>query len=740
MSAKTYKQILQAGLFLSLGVIFLVSSKMLFPYITSKQISFNILMELLFPIWLVLAWKFPKYRPYKSYVTYGLIAYLLVILVSSFTGIDFNLSFWGDSERMLGFFHILHFFLFYLYLITAFRDRKDWDVLLSISVALALVQAIMVLFIDRIGSIGNTAYVSGYFIFNIFFALILIARHHWRLHWPLYLALVFIFPAFLKANTSGAIIGFATSILLLLFLLGLFAARKSLRKISLSVFLVSLAAIILLFSQYNQPWFKENRILSNLSSNKTTFQTRRLSWEGAARDFKYHPWLGTGHGNYALIFDRQFDPSFFNYSTSETYFDRAHNNLIDIVSTTGVIGLFAYLSIFIFLLREWLLAFKQEGFRIRAGREGKRARELMVIAALVVAYFVQNLAVFDSLATYMGLMIIMAYLIFVRYERQLDEEKVSERLGIGAELGVLISVFIIVLIVISNFNIKPLKMMKETILAYQLVSSGQSELGFEAFNQALAKETILDRDSRSILINFIVSNPSLLAKTMSSDKVNDALAYTISLAERNLRYNPADSLMQMQTAQLYDIAARYNYKDLEKFKEYSQKAITAAEKSLASSPRRIPAFFVLGQIQANAGELEAAETSFLHAYELNPSYGETHCQLANYYFLVKNDKYLDYSTSCLEGGSINLVTELLAEIVNNEELAKNDKLMLLAFRALAAQGLKQPEIYLQLMRLESAAGNFEAAIEAAVIAGDLDEELRPEIKESIKELERLMKE
>lgn len=738
MSAKTYKQILQVGLFLSLGVIFLVFSALLFPYITSKQISFNILMELLFPFWLVLVWKYPNFRPYKSLVTYGLIAYLAVILLTCFTGVDFNLSFWGDSERMLGLFHILHFFLFYLYLITAFRERKDWDIFLSLSVLIAFIQAIMVLFIDRIGTIGNTAYVSGYFIFNIFFALILITRHHWRLHWPLYLALIFIFPAFLKANTSGAIIGLATSILLLLFMLGFFAAKKTIRQVSLSVFIVSLAAIILLFSQYNQPWFKENRILSNLSSNKSTFQTRRLSWEGAARDFKNHPLLGTGHGNYGLIFDRQFDPSFFNYADNETYFDRAHNNLIDIISTTGLVGLLAYLSIFIFLIREWVMSFAQEGYCVHPGYKGKRARELMIITALVAAYFVQNLAVFDSLATYMGLMMVLAYLVFIRHERLPISEKKTIRLNPGTELGVLVSAFIIVLIIISNFNLQPYKMMKKTIQAYQLLASSQTEASFAAFEMALAEETVLDRDSRNILINFVANNSGFLLKSMTPEKANAALEYTISLAERNLAYNSVDSLLQMQIAQLYDIAARYHYQDHNLFQSYSDKALVAAKRSLAASPRRIPVYFVLGQIQANAGDLEAAEASFIQAHELNPQYNETNCQLANYYFLVKDKEYLDYSLSCLQGGSVNLVTELLVDIANNEDLPSDSEIMLLSYRALAAKGSKEPEVYLQLMRLESAAGNLDRAIEAAVIAGDLDETLRPEIKNIIKELEQLM--
>jgi O-antigen ligase len=65
------------------------------------------------------------------------------------------------------------------------------------------------------------------------------------------------------------------------------------------------------------------------------------------KDFPNHPWFGVGFGNYASVFDRYFSARFYEYTRSETYFDRAHNNLIDIVSTTGIVGLLAYLSIFV---------------------------------------------------------------------------------------------------------------------------------------------------------------------------------------------------------------------------------------------------------------------------------------------------------------------------------------------------------------------------------------------------------
>jgi len=65
-----------------------VFSDLLFPYITSKQLSFNILTEFLLLIWGVFIWKFPAYRPKKSLMTWGIVAFLIAIYIPVLTVLD----------------------------------------------------------------------------------------------------------------------------------------------------------------------------------------------------------------------------------------------------------------------------------------------------------------------------------------------------------------------------------------------------------------------------------------------------------------------------------------------------------------------------------------------------------------------------------------------------------------------------------------------------------------------------
>lgn len=740
MSAKTYQRILQIGVFASLGVVFLVFSNLLFPYISSKQLSFNILIEALLPFWLLLIWKYPSFRPKSSPITWGLLAYLVIILLSCFTGIDFNLSFWGDVERLLGFFHIFHFFVLYLYIITVFRNQEDWYWLLSASVLAASVEAFLIIRGQDIGTIGNTAYVSGYMIFNLFFAGLLLLRTSWQKQWPFYIAIILMFIAFFKADTSGAIIGLGLGLLFLVFLLGFFASRRLWRRSSLIAFAVAIIAVLVLFSQYNQPWFKNNSFLHDLSANKSTFQTRLISWRGAAADFHLHPWLGNGFGNYAMIFDRQFDSKFFDYTTSDTYFDRAHNNLIDITSTTGVIGLLSYLSIFVAAAFIWRRKIVSEGKRIKPGYEGIVMKELMVLAALLLAYFVQNLAVFDSLVTYIGLMLVLAYLVFLTQKDETDEPisltEVNARYSAAKELFFLILLALTSLVLIYSYSIRPFIMLKTTIDAYTDMAYSKYDQAFDKYKQAFSFHTPLDRDARNTLINLVISKPTMFT-SLNDNGIKESLAYVLSLSEENLVYNEEDSLAQMQAAQLYDVASRYYSQDISMFKFYSDKALEAIDKSLAASPRRIPVYFVKAQIQANRGDLDGAERSFLTAYDLNPNYVEVHCQLANFYFLTDSDKYIDYASNCLDHSGKNLMPSTLGAATTYYQENEDNAHLLLAYRLLVVQGNKEALLYANLAKLELAAGDFEAALNDAVMAAEIDPSLRPAVQAFLQDVEKI---
>lgn len=738
MSSKNYLRLFRGGVIASLLVVFFVFSNLLFPFISSKQISFNVLMELLLPFFLILMLKAPELRPRRSLIIYGLIAYFAVILLTCFTGVDFNLSFWGNTERMLGFFHIFHFFLLYLYIITAFRDKNSWYLLLSSSVVVASIEAIVVLSKLAYGTIGNTAYVSGYLIFNIYFAAMLFVRTKDKnLRWLWALPIVLMLFAFNRSNTSGAIIGLGISIIVATFLFGLFAKAKKIRRSSLIIFGTLLIGVILLFSQWQQPWFQNNTRLRNLTSAKTTFQTRLVSWEGAVKDFKNHPWLGVGFGNYANVFDRQFNPRFYNYSRSETYFDRAHNNIFDIVSTTGTIGLVAYLSIFFFAIRELWIVLKREDSHIGWSEKGRKNIEIILLFCLLIAYFIQNLAVFDSLVTYVGLMITLGLIAYHYSSLELEELAKKNRLSGGAEAGGIIGGLIMILIITNYCNLMPYRIFSKTIIAYAQISAGQFWNGYQTYQEAFKNPHPLARDAKTTFIRLVSGNPQAVA-TLSGEQRADVLSYAVQLSEENLAENPQDSLKNLEFAQLMEMVSDFQNEGSANQKEYHQKAIKAVNQAITSSPGRAALYFVKGQILAAGGDYQGAESTMKEGIAMNPKYPEGYCRLSALYNSQKRTaEAMAVFEKCAELDGLEYATtpSILMNAASSSLANKDYEQGIKYTKRLIELAPNDYRLFINLAKMYEGAGYFEEAIAAATQVAKLEPDLATATEAYISQLQ-----
>lgn len=741
MPAKAYLRILQGGVIASLFIIFFVFSDLLFPFITSKQLPFNILMEVLLVIWLVFLARFPKYRPKKNYIYYGLIAYFLVILISCLVSVDFNLSFWGDAERMLGFFHLIHFLILYFILITVFRSWREWQALFFVSVIIATVVSLLGIFGANVySSIGNTAYVSGYLIFNIYFAVLLFFRgkNAWR--WLYVLPVLVMLKEFWSCHTSGAIIGLALSILLLFLLLGLLHKTRSVRRWSLIIFILAVIGVAGIFSQYQADWF-QNSFLRNLTAQKATFQTRLISWRGAAEDFHNHPLLGTGFGNYAIIFDKYFDPTFFNYVKNETYFDRAHNNLIDIASTTGGLGLVTYLGIFVAVFYYLFRELKKNGRHVGGDSAGMKNLEIVILIALIAAYFIQNLAVFDSFVTYVGLMLMLGFIYFLvqpAADEDEDEEEGNESKPLirnyTEEYITLAILLIAAYLFASQYNLKPWMMFRQVISSYGEIMSGEFENGVESYKQAFALNTPLDRDGKTTLVNVATSNPNAFS-TLEPSVAREDLDYIISLAGDNVAYNPNDSLMQMQLAQILDTAARYNYRDLNLYNYYSAQSVEAIDRSIEASPRRVPVYLTKAQILLGRGEKDEAIKTINYAISLNTDYYEGYCRLAQTYMLFKEeDKLVGILDKCFANGGLGQINSdrFLKLSVSYYITHKEYERALVIAEQLMQTSSQDQEVWLNLARIYTATGDFERAQASAKIALSLNPALSKQLTDILK--------
>ncbi|MCK5211616.1 O-antigen ligase family protein [Candidatus Parcubacteria bacterium] len=726
MSQNTYLNILKYGCYAALIIVFFVFKNLLFPFITSKQISFNILMEVLFIIWVAFIIKYPAYRPKKHYVWFGLCAFFFIMILSGFTGVDFNLSFWGDVERMLGTFHILHFLIFYFIIITVMRTKTDWKIFFIISTVFAVFVSLNAANPNNAhhyATIGNTAYVSGYLLMNMFFALMLFFREPNKvLRWIYILPLLLMLPGFKIANTSGAWVGLGASIVAITFLYGVLAKNRKIKIATLAIFILTTSFFTYTFIINRDNIITQNsefvrRLVEEINVNKNTFQTRLVSWRAAIKDFPNHPFLGTGHGNYAITFDRHFSPTFYDHARGETYFDRAHNNVIDIASTTGGLGFLTYL----FVLGA-LVYYLIKGLRTK--KIG--VNEFVIISALMTAYFVQNLAVFDSFVTYMAFMMTLGYVYWlVEVESEEFERPGDESLN-NKEIYALVGVGLVLLTILYQCNVKPLKMLIATIDGQRAWASGQVVKTFEEYERALGFNTVLDRDSRTSMNRLLANGLGPLSK-VSVEEAQKILDFNIEQAEINVDYNPGDSLNQMLLAQLYNVAAIHNRQDTDKFFFYSDQAIAAINASIAATPGRTPVYFQKAQIQINRNDKEGAIATLKEAAGLNPNYEPAFCHLGKtLHYFEQTEEAFEYIDKCLtvrDGrGASELAPSGFAKTVANHYIKKEDwQKVIYIYEALTRRLEKNnTENWINLAKLYARVGRIDEARETAEKVIELD--------------------
>jgi tetratricopeptide (TPR) repeat protein len=581
-------------------------------------------------------------------------------------------------------------------------------------------------------TIGNKAYVAGLLIFNIYFAFLLFYRDRGiqvpvaYLNWLYLIPVPFFLWAFIKQNIVGAEFGLAAGILAFAFLFGVLDKKNIIRRATWALALVAVLAVAGI-------WITQSEQIKSFFANENTFQTRLIAWQGAWEQMGEHPILGTGYGTFAETFDKTFDADFYNYVMhGATYFDRAHNNLVDIASTTGFLGLFAYLFILASLMYYLISAYRRE----RIGRT-----ELALLSALLIGYFVQNLAVFDSLVTYVSLMSVAGFIYWFSFNpdsgasRELRAQSGDKKLS-DKEIFTLAGAGIVMLVVLFQFNIQPWHMLTKTIQAQVFLKQGDLVSAVEYQKKAMDYNTPLDRDSRNTFVRSMLSEANSLVD-LPPGKRRDILDYCIELAEKNVELDPKDTKAGLQSARINYLAGELvSEKDLSG--RYTDRAFASLEAALESSPQRIPIYLFKAQLLLNEGKTEEAIETLEYASSLNDNYYEVHCRLAKIY-LEEQSEEKGYAKldKCINKGGLDTVNSqfVIKKGINHYSESENEQKLLKLYERLVVLDRKNGENWMKLARLYASQGRIEEAKQVAVQAQKEDKSVSSQALEFIEQLE-----
>ena len=422
--------------------IALVTNSTIFPFIVGKYVLFRLSVDFAFITFLfgllfhnsagaVLQ---SAKRVFTQPLVIAVSVFVAVFLLAVLFAFDPLMALWSNFERGEGGLQILHLWLFFVLLVTLFREKKDWRIIFWCAIAGGVLSGIYgvlagfnfsnfigVRFTDPgfrfQGSIGNPAYVAAYAIFLLFYVLYLFASVHRKNPTSLRTIILYVVGIaflimFFSAATRGAFLGFIVAVIA--FLSYVMYSRAPLRKWFFIVGIVFIIAVGSLIYFQNSNFVKSIPGSRNfdISLGAETFQHRTIRWGIAIDGWRERPLLGWGPENYLNIFDRHFDTKYFVPEKGfGAWFDRAHSIYFDYLAETGILGLLSFLSIFVVFYWQFIkFNRKQEFLDNQAGYASLFERGL--IFSILFAYLIQGLVLFDVYTIYINLYLFLAFSVF----------------------------------------------------------------------------------------------------------------------------------------------------------------------------------------------------------------------------------------------------------------------------------------------------------------------------------------
>jgi len=703
--------------YLALLMPFIFVPWTIYPYIFGKTVFFITVLMLALPWYIFLIIRRPEYRPKRTLILYGLGIYFLAMVLATIFSFDANRSFWSYPERMTGLWALFHYLLFFFMASGVFRGWDQWKKIIGFSVGVSIALT-FVAFIQRVspelvlqtgartGSfMNNPIFFAAYLIFNIFFTLILLqkSKELWvKAVWGIALALQVL--GLLFAETRGAIIGFALAVFVYLILFAILHKEKRVKTIAGILLIAIIISGVAFWFVKDQEWLKSvpglNRFYG-ISFSGGTVETRLIAWDAAWKGFVEKPVFGWGPENYFYTFNKYYNPKSLEYSFYETWFDHAHNQILDQMNNTGVVGTAAYLALFALVII----------YLIKMYRSGKM--DLYIFSgsiAILIGYFVQNLFIFDQ-----PNVLIMFYFSLAWWQAFTPHGSEGRTWikSSGVAVATLVAFAIVAWTVLYLFTFRPA--FASTWVRDGVINAQKGNIGgmAEAFERGLG----IPNQYPDMIPLYYGRETVQLSRGQSTpiEGIEELFGRTAGLLDEVSRLHPANIYNYYLLALIYTEWGRID-------SEYYNKALEYIDKSLEFSPERQQLGYVRGNILMQMGRGEEAVEYYKELVALDEDVTESWWNLGVAYTRLGDyeNAIAAFERSMEIGRHPASLMEVAALIEVYSQIGDIDKIIEMYNIGIDRFDSENSRLYSGLARAYFEKGDYELARMYAKIAVELD--------------------
>lgn len=622
-------------------VPFVKISTLYFPFISGKVYFFRLLVCIAFFFWVWLMIKDKQtgkswreiFLPFKNIIVLGVLLFFLSQIIVSIFAVSPALAFFSTIERQDGVIQYGFWILYFLMLLSAFKDKQDWKILLSVFIIIAFLVSSYAWFNFKDqprlhGIFGNPSYLAAYLIFAIGFCLILFKKKSFEskiLNWTLLALSIFFAITIFYTQTRGVYLGLAVAVSLFCLLSILFLRQKNRKLAILCVIILAVGLISVsgLFLAKDTNFVKNNPMLSRVTEITDFWEIgsvreRILTWQIALKAFKEKPVFGYGPENFMIAFNKYYD---YRIGKGDPWFDRAHNQFIEYLATGGVV----MFSFYLFLLGATSFVI----FKIF-----KKDKILsFILGSVFIAYIVQGVLLFDTLPVFLGLFPFLAYIVFEYRESNTQESNNLSRYNIKWQKPILVMAGLLSIFGIYATVAQPYKANAESIQFLAGTSQGYYEETMPFIKNAFAiKSPYMYWESRKRigwqLLDTIDSDKTF----KEEDKIKVSALYDLIVPEMEkfIEYRPFDPQMNYILSRTYRVGSeKLGKNDL-------LKAETLLNQAFNYSDLRIEYYNEMAQVLLAQDKFKEGEKLLKEYSERVKSFSYfPHLIMGHYYYLSR---------------------------------------------------------------------------------------------------------
>lgn len=408
---------------------------------------------------------------------------------------------------------------------------------------------------------------------------------------------------------------------------------------------------------------------------------RSIVWQGAIEIWKHNPIFGTGVETFAFAYYR-FKPPAHNLTSEWNFlYNKAHNEFLNYLATTGAFGLGTYL-----LMIGWfmLVSFRAQArnpmgipkqVRDDSSSHSKFSILNFALLASYLSILVTNFFGFSVVITNIYLFMIPAF-VFVLMDK-INQQKVfvfpKSRQQLTTNYQPLTTqwIFIVIVLIVSSYLLFVLFKFwvadKVYAYGYNLDRSGDYQQAYPHLHKAVA-----DRGDEPVFKDELSVNDAVVAvglinqqKDSKDDKTNTRLIAS-KLAQEAIEVSNLVTSSHPNNVVFWKTRVRLFYTLSQVDSRYLPLALDAIEKTAQLAPTDASISYNLGVLYGQNNDIKKAIEALNNTVNLKPDYRDAHYALGLFYHDAAIDKDGKVINSLMQKKAVEQMQYVLNNISPND--------------------------------------------------------------------------